>query len=118
MPKIIFFTAAQLPTEGEIAAIAAIETAITNPAPYELRIRGPLGSNDYGAGPEVADFVAGTPPTEYDGVPVLEGLPVGGGFLTDEQAVVTDGQAIALSGTPGPVATAQVVNGELTVVFG
>lgn len=70
--KIIFFTAGAKPTGPEQTAINGIN-ALTIPA-YEVAVRrgDGVGSISYGAGPEQTDFVMGTPPDEYDGVPVFD----------------------------------------------
>ena len=64
--KILFFTAGQTPTAAELAQIAALN-ALTTPG-YEVGVRFADASNNYGAGIESADFVAGDIPAAYSGV--------------------------------------------------
>lgn len=72
MERIVYFTAGAVATAPELAEIAAINTAIA--AKYDCVVRrgDGVGSLDYGAGPEPADYVAGTPPAGFDTLPVFD----------------------------------------------
>lgn len=108
MTKVLFFTAGALATSGELAAIAAI-TAL-NMEPIEVGIRNPDANPNYGAGPEETDFVAGTVPDLYTEVPVFDPGDFGP-TLTATQAIVSNGQVIAVAGGN---ATITVVNNVVT----
>lgn len=64
--KIIFFTAAAVPTEAEQAQIDALN-AMTVPG-YNVAVRNGSQSASYGYGIEASDFVAGTIPTAFNAV--------------------------------------------------
>lgn len=87
MAKVIFFTADNVPTTDEIAAINKLNAAAV--APYDIAVRNTKVSADYGAGPEACDFVAGTVPVAFNAKPVInpDAIPPTG--LTATQAVVT-----------------------------
>lgn len=105
MSKIIYFTAGEVATEGELEDIAAINAKAV--APYEVVVRrGDAVSNEYGAGIEDADFVAGTIPADYDD---SEEFPV---FDIDSEPVTIDElDTIAVKNS----AASKTVNGTATI---
>lgn len=62
--KILFFTAAAVPTEAEQAQIDALN-ALTAPG-FSVGVRNSQQSASYGSGIESCDFVAGTIPTAFN----------------------------------------------------
>lgn len=110
MQKILYFTAGQMPTEGEQIEIDAL--AGFTSAAFELGIRAP-GSN-YAGDPEDADFVAGTPPEPYDDggtYPVFDpdappspsSLPANTSMVYAGQEIAGDGGTFTVSITDGVV---------------
>lgn len=113
MAKVLYFTAGQVPTAGELADIAALNAAAL--APYEIGVRsGDVArvTANYGEGRlEPCDYVAGTVPAAYNAIPVIDPDNIPATGLSDTQAVVEDGVAIAITG--GTVAF-DIVDGEIT----
>lgn len=115
MQKILYFTAGAAPTPEEKADIDNLNKLVGSP--YEVGVRNAIESYNYGAGPEPADFVAGSVPTgpggdvdpPYDGVPVFNPDSAAGGV-----APVYDGQTLTLEGDGEYVFT--VVDGAITAV--
>ena len=105
--KIIYFTAGFTATEEERAEIAALNDFVTA---YSLTVSNgsvaPNLGNDAGGDPilDACDFVAGTVPTIYNAIPVLD---------IGAQATVTNGQELTLAGS---VYTFTVVGGEITAI--
>lgn len=117
MVKVIYFTAGAIATAPELAEIAKFNAAAVAPLEVVVRRGDGVGSQEYGAGEEAADFVAGTPPAPYDDAedyPVADpDNPPLGGALGPLQAVVTNGQEIEVT---GGTATITVVAGEITEI--
>lgn len=115
--KVIYFTAGAIATSGELADIAKLNVAAVAPLEVVVRRGDGVGSQEYGAGEEAADYVAGTPPAPYDDpedYPVADpDNPPLGAALGPLQAVVIDGQEIAVT---GGTATITVVDGEITEI--
>lgn len=116
MTKIIYFTAGEQPTTGELAEIAKFNAAAV--APFELVVRRADVSNSYGAAVEATDYVAGTPAAPYDGpsydVADPDNPPTGGN-LPAAQAVVYDGQVIAVTGGSATITVAAGVVTEIVI---
>lgn len=70
--KVIFFTAGQVPTAPELAAIAKLN-AVTIPQ-YQLTVMNAQADATYGQPVRLppVDFVAGTVPTKYNAVTVID----------------------------------------------
>lgn len=110
MQKVIYFTATNIPTTEELAEIAALNTRAQ--APLEIAVRNAEANNNFGTGPEAADYVMGTRPTAYadeEDFPALPALPD-----PDTTALVTDGDELEVTG--GTV-TLSVVEGVLSAEF-
>jgi hypothetical protein len=107
MQKIIYFIAGDVPTEGEIADIAALN-AFANA--YSVTVSNGsvapgLGLDGEGdAFLDAADFVAGAVPDPYEDVPVIDIAAI---------ATVTNGQELTLDGS---VYTFTVEGGEITAI--
>jgi hypothetical protein len=107
MEKIIYFTAGDVPTSGETAAIAALNAFASA---YSVTVSNGAKAPGLGLDGEgdpfldQADFVAGTVPSIYDELPV---------FDLGARTVVTDGFEIALD---GDVYTFTVEGGEITAI--
>jgi hypothetical protein len=105
--KIIYFTAGDVPTSGETAAIAALNTFVNE---YSLTVSNGAkapGLGLDGAGDpflDQADFVAGTVPSIYSEVPV---------FSLAGRAVINDGDELTLAGT---IYTFTVEGGAITAI--
>lgn len=120
MKKVIYFTAAAVPTGAELTAIAALQT---REAPVmEVHVRNGQGSQDMGVGVEAADFVAGTRPSAYSSTVTYPAPPAGlGGANGTTQAVVANAgtqAGITMTGTAGAgkTATFTVVAGVITAI--
>ena len=61
--KVLYFTAGPVPTGPELTAIDQLNALVGSN--YAVGVRDGSQSPNYGAGPEAADFVAGTPPEGY-----------------------------------------------------
>lgn len=107
--KVLFFTAGPVPTPEELADIAKLNAAAV--PGYEIgvrsgdtaRVKAEYGENRL----EPATYIAGSPPDEYtdaedeDENPIYtvldpDEIPAVG--LHDDQAIVTDGVAITITG--------------------
>jgi hypothetical protein len=123
--KVIFFTAAQVATSGEIAAIAALNARAESP--LEVVVRNALDVNGYGAGRlEPCDYAAGTIPTAYNGKPALPagvGLANGAALNVRNSAAskTVAGAAVVASGVVTSVdlpATAALLTNTQAVTVG
>lgn len=108
--KLIYFTADTVPTVDETAEIAALK-AMAAPR-YEVFVRNRLGSQQYGAGAESFDVVAGTPPDGdlYDEADVV---------LPGDEVTIRDGFAledVTPSGEYTDTVTFTVEDGEITAI--
>lgn len=113
--KIIYFTAGPVATAAEKTAIDKLN-AIAE-APYSVYTRNAVGGFKYGAGKESADYVAGTIPSDYSGVPVIDPDNPPEPTLPDNQAIVTDGDTVTgVTGT-GTTATITVTDGVVTIAL-
>lgn len=117
MPKIIYFTAGDTPTGPETTAINALNAYV--PAGYEVVVRNRLASQNFGAGPEACDYVAGTLPAglPWSGKPVFDpAAPPRPTSLPSTRAVVSNGQKIAGVTGSGTFANIVVSGGVVTGV--
>lgn len=128
--KIVYFTAGAVPTVEEAADIEALN-ALTQP-PYAVKVSNGSVPPNLGMrpnpdpdpepeDPEIVpvlmdcDFVAGTIPADYDGLPVFDPQnPPDPNPLPGNQAVVTDGQELEVEG--GTV-TLSVEDGIVSATF-
>jgi hypothetical protein len=88
--KVIYFTAGPVATVDELADIAKLNAATEQP--YSVKVFNGAQSPLYGYGKEAADFVAGTIPTVYNAVPVIDpdAIPDPGGVGVGGTVDVTD----------------------------
>lgn len=92
--QVIYFTAGPAPTGPETTAIAKLN-ALAVP-PYDVKVLSAIENPNYGAGKKAADFVAGTVPTAYNAVTVINpDAPPSGDNLPSTQAVVNNAQKIS-----------------------
>lgn len=116
MKRIIYFTAAQVPSSLELADIAALNGIAEKP--YEVIVMHSDLDTLYGANPLVADFVAGTIPDAYkdEGTPIYSTFsitaPPNPPNLPATQCVVSDTQVLATS--DGGTVTLTIVAGVIT----
>ncbi len=112
MAKILFFLAAGLATEEELATIAALNAAAL-PA-YEVEVLNSLENAEYGDENRLipCDFVAGTIPEDYEGVDVfdVDAIPV---TVADADSITVRNSASSAS----TVGTANIVDGEVEVML-
>jgi hypothetical protein len=96
---VLYFLAGNVPTTGEAADLAKIAAA--GPS-YVCHVRnGGYGSTNYGAGPESADYVAGTPPAAYANTttyPRLDPTNIPVQNLLATQAVITSATDFTVAG--------------------
>lgn len=105
--KVLFFTAGPVPTSGELAAIAKLNTAAEKP--YEVTVMNGSADTKYGETNRLApcDFVAGTVPTIYNAKTVIDPDAIPVQNLPNTQAIVTNGQKI--TGVTGSGTVANIV---------
>ena len=109
--KIIYFTAGDVPTSGELADIAALNAFCDG---YSLTVSNGAVAPNLGADVlDDADFVAGTVPALYDEVAVIDpdapfATAVGAG-----NAIVADEDELTLAGS---VYTFTVEDGAITAI--
>jgi hypothetical protein len=125
MEKIIYFLAGPTATNDELADIAALNAAAA-PA-YSVHVFNSAQSPNYGAGPQDADYVAGTIPDAYSEVDEIDvdALPFGtistasvtvqnsaGSKIVTGTASVTDGAVdhVALAATEAIVSDTGTVS--------
>lgn len=105
MLKVIYFLGTNVATSGELAEIAALNARAV--APFDVVVRNSEGVNDYGTGPEAADYVMGTRPTAYADTEDFPALP--------ESALVETGTVLPVTGgTVEITVTDGVVSAEFT----
>lgn len=113
--KVLFFTAGPVATSAEKTAIEKLN-AIAE-APYSVYSRNAAGNFNYGAGKESADYVAGTIPSAYSAVPVIDPDNPPAPTLPANQAIVTSGDTVSgVTGT-GTTATITVTDGVITIAL-
>lgn len=113
--KVLFFTAGPVATAAEKTAIEKLN-AIAE-APYSVYSRNAIGNFNYGAGKESADYVAGTIPSAYSAVPVIDPDNPPAPTLPANQAIVTSGDTVSgVTGT-GTTATITVTDGVITIAL-
>jgi hypothetical protein len=109
MTKIIYFTAGPVPTTQEKADIAGLN--LLTGAPYTVGVRNRLVSQNFGAGAEACDMVAGTPPSgaPWNAKPVFTAADALGGY-----APVYDNMSLEIEGDGTYVFT--VEDGVITAI--
>lgn len=114
--KVIFFTAGTTATAGEIADIAKLNAAAE--AQYEVIVANGAANAQYGDTDRIipSDFVAGTVPTKYNAVDVIDPDAIPNQALAPTQAIVNDAEALTVpvTGTYATTATVSVVDGVVT----
>lgn len=116
--KVIFFTAGTTATAGEIADIAKLNAAAE--AQYEVIVANGAANAQYGETDRIipSDFVAGTVPTKYNAVDVIDPDAIPNQALLPTQAIVSDTQAFTteVSGVFATTATVTVVDNVVTAI--
>lgn len=116
--KVIFFTAGTTATAGEIADIAKLNAAAE--AQYEVIVANGAANAQYGDTDRIipSDFVAGTVPTKYNAVDVIDPDAIPNQALTPTQAIVNDAEALTVpvTGTYTTTATVTVVDNVVTAI--
>lgn len=119
MKRILYFTAGQQATGGELADIASLNALAEKP--YEVRVMSALQSPNYGAGPITGDFLAGTIPAAYKDeqedpiYPIFDtATPPAPPTLPATQTVVSDEQVLDVDG--GGTITLTIEDGAITGV--
>ncbi len=101
--KIIYFTAGQFPTEGELSDIAKLTTGAT--APYELLVvNGNVDVEYAGSGILDCDFVAGTIPEAYGEIDEMDPDAIPDEPLLSTQHILSSGDEITLDDSNGTIA--------------
>lgn len=133
MKRILYFTAGQQATNGELADITALNALAEKP--YEVRVMSALQSPNYGAGPIAGDFLAGTIPDAYKdeqedpiypvfnitAPPTLPTLPATQAIVSNEDILELSGEditasvadnvlSLSIAGTRAIVSDGQVLN--------
>ncbi len=118
MQRIVYFTAGTTPTSGELADIAKLNAAAE--AAYEVTVANGAANAKYGETDRLipCDLVAGTVPTEYNAIDVIDPDAIPARGLSDTQAVVENGEALTVpvTGTYTDTATVTVVDGAVTAI--
>lgn len=117
--KVIYFTAGINATAGELADIAKLNTAAE--PQYEVIVANGAANAKYGETNRLipSDFVAGTIPDIYSEIDEIDPDNIPNQALTDTQAIVNDGDTLAVTtgGEPAGTVTFAVVDGVLTGTF-
>lgn len=109
--KVIFFTAGDVPTSGELASIAKLNAEAV--APYDVAVRSGIRPMQSGGPLEACDYVSGTVPTAYNAKTVINPDSISNQSLSSTQAIVTNGQQITSGGTTYIIT---VVNNVVTAI--
>lgn len=99
--KVLFFTAGPVATAAEKTAIEKLN-AIAK-APYSVYSRNAVGNFNYGAGKESADYVAGTVPSAYSAVPVIDPDNPPAPTLPATETVIANGATVVVKNSAGAV---------------
>lgn len=102
--KVIYFTAKDVPTSGEIADIAKLNAEAV--AAYDVAVRSAVRPMSSGGDLEACDYAAGTVPTAYNAKPVIDPNAIPNQSLSSTQAIVTNGQTV--TGVTGTGTTATI----------
>ncbi|URA06798.1 hypothetical protein QAY89_gp33 [Xanthomonas phage Langgrundblatt1] len=94
--KVIYFTAKDVPTSGEIADIAKLNAEAV--AAYDVAVRSAVRPMSSGGDLEACDYAAGTVPTAYNAKPVIDPDAIPNQSLGATQAVIQAGTPIAITG--------------------
>ena|SRR5690554_2355554 len=95
MQKIIYFTAGDVATNLEISDIEALNAFVKKE--YEVLVRNRTASQEYGAGPEEGDFVAGTPPSGLPWSEIPEWVYPEPEGIEPNQAIVENNDVIEIT---------------------
>lgn len=116
MKRIGFFTAGMLATTQEKALIATLNSQAAQP--YEVIVMNGQSNPNYGYGKLVCDYVAGTPPAAYAGVPTYDPTNPPNPPLPSNKAIVQNAQelTVPVTGTYVTKATVTVVDGVVTAI--
>lgn len=105
--NVIYFTAGPAATTDETTAINKLNALSTQA--YKVTVMNSKESPNYGYGKQAADFVAGTIPTAYNAVTVINpDAPPSADNLPSTQAVVNNAQKITGVTGSGTVANIAV----------
>ncbi|CDN96773.1 virion protein [Pseudomonas phage vB_PaeS_SCH_Ab26] len=114
--KVVYFTAGINATSGELADIAKLNAAAV--PQYEVLVANGAANAEYGETDRIipTDFVAGTVPSAYSEVDVIDPDAIPNQALTPTQAIVNDAEALTVpvTGTYTTTATVSVANGVVT----
>lgn len=109
--KVIYFTAGDVPTTDEKAAIAKLNAE--GVAPYEVAVRSAIRPMSSGGPLEACDYASGTIPTAYNAKPVINPDAIPNQSLLPTQAIVSNGQQITSGGVTYAIT---VVNNVVTAI--
>ncbi len=106
--KVLFFTAGDVPTTDEKAAIAKLNAEAV--APYDVGVRSGIRSLGTTGNFEACDYVAGTVPNvaPWNAKPVINPDSIPNQSLSSTQAIVTNAQKITGVTGSGTVANIAV----------
>ena len=112
--KVVYFTAGINATSGELADIAKLNAAAV--PQYEVLVANGAANAECGETDRIipTDFVAGTVPSVYSEVDVIDPDAIPNQALTATQAIVEDEQVLDVDG--GGTATLTVEDGVITGV--
>ena len=114
--KVVYFTAGINATAGELADIAKLKAAAE--PQYEVLVANGAANAEYGETDRIipSDYVAGTVPSVYSEVDVIDPDAIPNQALTATQAIVNDAEALTVpvTGTYTTTATVSVANGVVT----
>ncbi|AIW01677.1 virion structural protein [Pseudomonas phage vB_PaeS_C1] len=114
--KVVYFTAGINATAGELADIAKLNAAAE--PQYEVLVANGAANAEYGETDRIipSDYVAGTAPSAYSEVDVIDPDAIPNQALTATQAIVNDAEALTVpvTGTYTTTATVSVANGVVT----
>ena len=112
--KVVYFTAGINATAGELADIAKLNAAAE--PQYEVLVANGAANAEYGETDRIipSDYVAGTVPSVYSEVDVIDPDAIPNQALTATQAIVNDAQVLDVDG--GGTVTLTIEGGVITGV--
>lgn len=112
--KVVYFTAGINATAGELADIAKLNAAAE--PQYEVLVANGAANAEYGETDRIipSDYVAGTVPSVYSEVDVIDPDAIPNQALTATQAIVEDAQVLDVDG--GGTVTLTIEGGVITGV--